>query len=449
MVDLRKLVSVRREQYPFGDVADLPPELTGAVFIPGIGPGCVHHGFLVDFARRSITAWTIDLKALHGHVMAHLAGLSNPAVPWKQDSLSKFIDVIHFPHSADCWGEWIYLTLIEGSVVLGLHAFSDAYEVLYDRDAAGVPMYSSTNQIRDGKMYFSRWPIEDTFAHEADRTRPVRIQVGSYDLASKRWALGPAIAGPDDIHYTAVSPDHSHVVLVEMSQDPVVPMPVDRQFEQLAPEDKNRIRGAGVHESELITCHLPTGEIHRQRIAGGPAHIEWDDRERDVYYLSSHCLVTNNDTLYAFGNCRIDKFRLVGGRSVLEASYEAPDLLRGPSHRLTSWGGRALMAIPVYPNRVDIMDRASMSLYKRIELSRKPRALDFASGPVRYPPSSQEKTPYTVDGQNGTPYLYLSSVWDVSVLDAETERKLGSVVYNRDKSVMLMGHASKFELPAG
>jgi hypothetical protein len=37
-------------------------------------------------------------------------------------------------------------------------------------------------------------------------------------------------------------------------------------------------------------------------------------------------------------------------------------------------------------------------------------------------------------------------VWDVSVFDAESERKLGSVVYNRNKQMMMMGHASKFDL---
>jgi hypothetical protein len=446
MPDFRNLIFVRREQYPFDGAARFPHAVSGAVFIPGIGVGGVHYGFLVDFANRAITCWTIDLAPLRTHVLDLLSALPKPAVPWHQESLAKFIDVIHFPHSADYWNGWIYLTLIEGSVMLALHTASDVFEVICDPDAHEVLMYSSTNQIRDGKIYFSRWRIEDTFLHEADRSRAVNIEVGTYDLVDKQWRIGPVLSGPDDIHYTAVSPDHDHIVLVEMSQDPVIAMPLDRDFERLTRTEKRRIIEGGIHESVLITCHLPSGSIHRLRIAGGPAHIEWDDHESDVYYLSSHHLVTNNDTLYAFGSCRIDRFRLVDGRSHRECSYQTSDLLRGPSHRLTSWSGRSLMAIPVYPSRVDLVDCTTMSRYKRIELARMPRTVNFDDGPIRYPGSSLEKTPYTIDGQAGTSYLYLSTVWDVSVFDAESERKLGSVVYNRNKQMMMMGHASKFDL---
>src|SRR5688572_17135387 len=101
---LAAAVSVTREQYPFTSRADLPPEFRSAIFIPGIGADCSHYYFLVDFARRVVTCWTIDLKKLHQEVMARLAG-QTVAVPWKQASLARFIEVIHFPHSADCHGE--------------------------------------------------------------------------------------------------------------------------------------------------------------------------------------------------------------------------------------------------------------------------------------------------------------------------------------------------------
>lgn len=447
LTSLDTTVSVTREQYPFPTRLSLPPELSSAIFIPGIGTDCTHYYFLVDFARQHVTCWSIDLKKLHQQVMAHFSGQPAPAVPWRQASLARFIEVIHFPHSAECYGEWIYVSFIEGSFILALHAFSDEHRLVFDSAAGSHKMYSSTNQIRNGRIHFTRWNLDDTFAHEADRTRAIPLEIGTYDITRGTFDIAGVISGPDDIHATAVTSDERTYVLVEMSQDPIAAeVPRDDQFEQLPAERKCEIRDQGIHASEVITFDALSGRAHRTLVPNGPAHVEWDPYDDSVYYLSSHNLVTNNDSLYCFGNTRIDRFRIVDGASVLQDSYEADDLLRAPSHRLLTYGGSRLMAIPVFPNQVHIVNLETMSRYKTIHLSKRPAAKpDFSGGPIRYPRSMEDKTPYTVDAADGTPYLYLSSVWNVTAFDFEREEKLATVGYNRNKPAILIGHASKFD----
>ena len=293
----------------------------------------------------------------------------------------------------------------------------------------------------------SRWDLEETFLHEVDRGRPVSLELGTYNIATKTFRLAGTLSGPDDIHTTAVSQDCETYILVEMSQDPVIRPPIDFDFERLPPEDKQKIRERGIHISELITYDVRSGVSRRFPIPNGPAHIEWDDMEENVFYLSSHNLVTNNDTLYCFGNTRIDRFCLVAGGIELERSYESEDLLRGPSHKLLRYNGSGYTVIPVFPNQIHIVNLETMTLYKRINLSRRPSSRpNLSGGPIRYPPSSEDKTPYTISTVNGTPFLYLSSVWNVTAFDFESERKLGSVFYNPNKPMILMGHASQFDL---
>src|SRR6185312_8081720 len=132
-----QLVTVVREEYAVPGGAAFPEAMTGSVVIPGVGAGGVHHCFLVDVQRRHVTAWTIDVSKAIARVMTYLSASPPKAVPWNQETLQKFIEVVHFPHSVDRWGDWIFVTLIEGGFVVALHAYRVQHYVVFD-EAAGL-----------------------------------------------------------------------------------------------------------------------------------------------------------------------------------------------------------------------------------------------------------------------------------------------------------------------
>ena len=104
------------------------------------------------------------------------------------------------------------------------------------------------------------------------------------------------------------------------------------------------------------------------------------------------------------------------------------------------------MVVPVYPNQVHIINTVDMSIYKKIHLRKVNNPIDFSDGPFNYPKVNLDKTPYTIHPIDNSPYLYLSSVWNVTIYDFETSSNVAIVRYNMNKPVIAMGHASMFRL---
>ena len=153
--------------------------------------------------------------------------------PWNQGPPKNYIEVSHYIHSAEYWQDWIYTSFFHGGFILGLHTLSDQYKVIYDDLAENHHMYSSTNKIQDGKIFFSRWSAVDTFLRQTNRSHQITIESGYYSISEDSFVVNHTLAGPDAIHYTDISPDGSTVLVVEMSQVPVAGMPLDAQFDVL------------------------------------------------------------------------------------------------------------------------------------------------------------------------------------------------------------------------
>jgi hypothetical protein len=231
---------------------------------------------------------------------------------------------------------------------------------------------------------------------------------------------------------------------VEMSQDPHIKPPLDTEMHNLSKEQRLEILDSGLKTSSLITYNINLKSTHRIELPDGPAHIEFDNNDPSVFYISSHNLSTNNDTLFCFGYSKIDKFRIDKGESKVLEFYQDKDFLRAPSHKLFSFDGKKLMVVPIYPNQVHIIDTSDMSIYKKVSLRKTSNPIDFSDGPFIYPKVNLDKTPYTIHPINNSQFLYLSSVWNVTIYNLETSSNVAIVRYNVNKPVIAMGHASKF-----
>jgi hypothetical protein len=197
----------------------------------------------------------------------------------------------------------------------------------------------------------------------------------------------------------------------------------------------------------MIVYDARTHSLNRHEIPGGPAHIEWDPVDPEMFYICSNNLAINNDSLYCFGPSRIDAYRLKNGEAIWQAKYQSEDFLRAPGHRITRFKGQSLMLLPVHPNQVHILDLEKMSLCKKIWVPGAERQkATLADGPFAYPPALRDKTPYSVEAEDGTPYLFLSNVSALRVVDLETANELDSIIYNGGKAGGFLGHAAKFML---
>lgn len=442
-VSIHQLVKVSREVYQAPYTGSAPDNLSDKIFIPGSGLGGKHYCFLVDIANSEVISWTIDLHDYLLATCANIRDLENISAPWNR-TIQNYIEVSHFIHSAEIYNDWIYMSFFHGGFILGIDMNTEEYKIIYDSAISFHPMYSSTNKIQNGKLYFSRWPAVDTFLRAQNRDRTVTIECGYYDLQKEEFVILHTLDGPDAIHYTDISPDESTIFIVEMSQYPNQTMPLDEEYDHLTKDEKQNLINASITLSEVILISNNGKQTCRYNLPIGPAHIEWDQEQTDIFYLSSHNLVTNNQYLYTFGHARIDKYRLNTGEIELQGRYESAQLLRGQSHRKTNYSGRELLAIPGYRDQVDLVDCATMQLYKRIMLAdANDNQSMFDNGPVRYLPQQIDTTPYTVDTVPGTPFLYLSSLHGITIYDFAENKKIMTIDFNKNKSLVFVGHSTK------
>lgn len=437
------LVKVTKETYVAPNVGLAPDNISKKIFIPGSGLNGQHYCFLIDIQSSEVICWTINLYDYFQHIYINMIGVDNMKAPWNRTPYN-YIEVSHFIHSAEIYNGWIYVSFFHGGFILGLEINTEEYKIIYDKNINYHPMYSSTNKIKNGKIYFSRWPSIDTFYRAEDRTKKVAIECGIYNIEDDKFHILHRLNGPDAIHFTDISPDENNIFLVEMSQNPNISFPLDEELETLTTKSKKKIIEGKISLSEIISISKDGKQINRYYLPSGPAHIEWDDKEENVFYLSSHNLVTNNKYLYTFGNAKVDKYYLTGGNIKLISSYSSDELLRGQSHKKTNYEGSELLVISGYRDQLELIDSNTMQFYKRIRLNNNTELQPkFELGPVRYLPQKIDTTPYTADTEPGTPFLYLSSLHSLDVYDISEHRVLVSISYKADKPVVFIGHSAK------
>lgn len=417
-----------------------------AIFIPGIGNNCHHYLYLVDVDTDRVILWDIDVLSVKNQLREDIDKSVVEIVPWNQESLDKYLEVLFFPHSADYHDRKVYVTFIEGNFVLELDMDSEDYEMIYEKSASdpkNKKIYSSTNAIRDGIMYFSRWNIDETFIYEANPDKKVNLEIGTFDLKTREFKLIDTIKGPDDIHSTEVTPDGKKVILIEMTQDLTVKSPIDFELEKLDSESRNRILAGGFKDSKVITYDLESRTYEEKDFIDGPAHIEFSKLNKDNYFLSSHFLNTNNDSLYCFGPSTIYKIHAPSNEII--GSYSSEDFLRAPSHNSFILDNKELLAVPVFPNKVAVLDTENMTHIETISLRKTRNNPSFENGPMKYPRVNQDRTPYTVLCENNSSMLILTSVWNITLYDFKKKEQQFVLRYNNGKPIIAMGHGSFFQ----
>ena len=426
---MEHLLSIQRTVHRLeGDVA-CPPECARRIFVPAHGNDLQQYCFLIDLAEHTVTTWRINMDAL----VAHLADWVHTRYPGAQLPLHGPLEEYLYTrlrfHVARCWKEKLYLYPINGFFFLCLDLHSDDYQVIYE-DPSDV--YCSTNQIRDGAIYYTKWNLMDSFSRRKAQD-DIPLTFGRYDIAGGRFEVLGQTMGPDNIHDTALSPDARYMVAVEMPRTvPVPPHPVE---EENTPEHLLRVLHGGIGRSRILRFDLGTKKLESVYDDRSPSHIVFDKRCANTAYIAD----SNLWSTYCFGAGRMGRYDF--GQGIRRTgSYEAEDFYRIPSHDILLYQGKSLLCATVFANQVHVLDAESMTLHRKISFSKKRRVPDFTHGPYRYP--DHDRTPYTLHPMDGSPYLILASLWGIRILDVDSGRVVSQISYNtQDCPVTSMGHS--------
>ncbi len=109
-----------------------------------------------------------------------------------------------------------------------------------------------------------------------------------------------------------------------------------------------------------------------------PSHMEFDPHEPDVFYISAHNVASfDSTTVMLEGPAAVCKLRIGDGQTVVEDLYSEENFFRITQHVPFQYDGRTLIAVTNDPNKLELVDAKTMTLWRRAEMFPAPQ-IDFS-----------------------------------------------------------------------
>lgn len=334
-----------------------PFAFNGFKFPDFISP-CIHKGEMAQThyfsqpADQSIISLRISLKGEENNCKQDLIKAKN--------KLSVDRDKFPYGQTENQWWEYClaphsYLLLEDGMVQVGLNLFNRFLHIDFSSRVArlidpgvGNEMLSTTNWFdkTTGELWFASWPVEGTARRIFEPLDNTRVTI--WKLSLRKKSIKQVWQGEfgDSLHNLSLSPDRNYLILTELG---------------LYFEEKKLI------QSKTLILNLKTGKEWQLQIPTA-GHVEFDPEEKDVCYISCHNIGLMGVKVGISGPGIIKKIRLGENGPKLEGEFSHPDFYRITTHIVFRHRGETLVGVSGYPDKVFLIDAATMKLYKIIKL---------------------------------------------------------------------------------
>jgi hypothetical protein len=443
---MKKELATSIYQYSFPDDIQIPEQADDCLFIPCMSLNDHVVFFLVDFKTKKIVAIDTDLSEEMTRLRKdtekyHVDSMSPHRMPF--DTLMYSVST---PHQGEQYGQIITVAFTSVDFFALIDLSTLKVYCVSDESKKEKWVYSSTNQIQNGKMYASRWRFKDMYKEDITLNRSVDLEILYYDIDEDKFHLIDTIEGIDHIHTTNISPNSRFLLLVQMTMDSVLDSP------DLAKESKERqleIQNAGLVNGNCYIYDLEAKKVtSMESIPYSPAHAEFEHENSDYFYLSQHNLglMGRNNSLYSFGPAVVCRYRLTedGKMERLEQFYDV-ETVRIPGHILFSYEGMNFMVMPSPPLQILMINRDTMSVYKKIKLRENVSKPDFSEGPYQHPIPLRDKTPFSVHGKNDSRYLYCNNTLSIGLHDFIADKAVCDFRFNAGVRIVSVGHSTRLE----
>ncbi len=293
----------------------------------------------------------------------------------------------------------------------------------YDFDT-NVYMYCPMGDFSpDGKYWmFIRWPLADSLEILAGQRDTARCQIGRVDVRTLETEIIYELDNVDQLHQLTCSDDGRYIVFTPFVFAPKIPYPAASAEED--PKGYRRCHEAGLYTSQMTTVDLHTGQHWRTEIPiPVPAHFEPDPADPHIFYVSAHNFsLSPRKDIVLEGPGAIFKVEIREGETVVTGEYSDETFFRVTQHIPFRFEGRTLVAVTNLPNKVDIIDGETMTLWHRQEIFPSP-PLDFsATGNIACPTFPQSC--YSINPGKRGKFLVLEAAAGLVVLDVANKRLL-------------------------
>lgn len=216
--------------------------------------------------------------------------------------------------------------------------------------------------------YFMRWPLSHSVAIMNGEADEAECEIGRIELESGQVEFVATIKNDDRIHQITPSPDGRYLVFTSFKSDMRVPYPRTTMEED--PAGYRRSHDAGIVAKAVVTMDTRTGRHWRTEVpVPVSAHMEFDFKDPAVFYVSGHNFSINHQpNVIVEGAGAIIKMRIEDGHTDVVGLYRPSDLYRVSQHVPFQYQGRTIIAVTNTPNKLDLVDGETMTLWRREEL---------------------------------------------------------------------------------
>ena len=418
------------EEIPFEDVEGMP-EIK--VTFSGCRLGSDRLGFdIVNFLEKKISRWTtLHFKALRGMetIRTQMIARESSANKKKFDYLWAEASKMHAVHASP-QGNLVVCTgnLHCGFCVLVIDTKLNRTLIFPEDFDSDIKLYSTTGGFTPDKehWFFVRWPLDDALDILEGKMDMAKCEVGRFNLDTFEAEIIYEMDNADNIHQITCSGDGRYLVIAPLKYDPKIPYPLVSLQED--PLGYRRSHEAGLHKSELTTIDLKNNRHWRTEISVPvPAHFEFDPISPHIFYVSSHNFsLSLRDEIILEGPGAIIKMEIRDGETVAVGQYSDEEFFRVTQHMPFCFEGRTLIAVTNFPDRLDIIDGQTMTLWHRHQMfPAEPLELNEIGNLVL---SELPESCFSINPSTDGKYIVLESVAGMLIFDVANRKFLKQTV---------------------
>lgn len=383
---------------------------------------------ILDCTEKTIDRWSVPLIRVPRALAELKRTVPADRVPFAVPHETFFADCMMGLHTAQLSGRMLILCMgdfYNGFNVPIVDTETGRGRIFPEDFADSLMLYSSTGDFTpDGKHWiFVRWPFRDSLEKLAGSRKSARCEIGRVRLSDLQCEILYRLDGIDRIHQVSCSPDGRYLVFSPFRWEMNAPYP--SQSITVDPAGYHRSHQGGMKKDGLITVDLEKRRHWRTEIpVPVPAHFEFDPLDSSAFYLSAHHFHPIRGNVILEGPASLFRMRILDGETRIEGEFTDDQFFRISQHIPFLYRGRTLVAVTNLPNKIDLIDGESMTLWRRIELFPAPLVDRSGTGnalcPV-YPGSCFAVNP-SRDGR----FLVLETTGEFLVYSLEEDRLLPS-----------------------
>jgi hypothetical protein len=440
--DSALLLDVAHKRIPFDRPAEAPA--VEAVLLCCYSSADRYVIDALDFAARHIDRWSVArvaVPAAEREIAARLAAAELPA--WAPSHREYCESFCMKPHAAQLSRRGMLLVSFgnggNGFYVLAIDTRTRRARVLRDDHQHNLCMYSSTGGFSPDHTawHFARWPLGDTLDILKGRRADARCEIGRLDLCAADVTWPYRMTSTDHLHQVICADGGRFLALVPFDCAPKIAYPPGDAHDD--PQRYQECHEVGLAAGTVVTVDLASQQ-HWETTVNTPvlAHLEADPREPDVLYASAHNFGMHARGAVLEGPAAIYKLRVGADGTQVVGKYIAPQFFRATQHWPFQHQGRTLLAATNMPNKFDLIDARTMTLWRRREL--------FPAPEVNLQPTGNRLCPLYPDmccsispSRDGR-YLVLELGTRFQIYDLQEDRTAGSVARCVPEGCKASGH---------